>query len=200
MQFAGGHQEGAVAAEADDFGQHTTLVAEVVGLDLADRAHRHADACGFQHQAGHAQQRAHRFQRLRHGGVLLQVGQVAQPALVARGQALGQGGLHGHQRSGCVCTAACSPAWLPACKASSCPMLAAACAQRSAMRASMAPTSLCTNTPPRSTLVSASSRGAARGQRFFGAFGHQRQVLRVDVHGDVAGAEHHRVDGFTGHV
>ncbi len=61
MDFAGGHQEGAVAVEADDFGLHRRAV---VATDFEDRADRRADAGGLEHQPGHAHQRAGAGQRL----------------------------------------------------------------------------------------------------------------------------------------
>jgi hypothetical protein len=77
VDLAGGHQEGAVAVEAHHFGKHRRLA---FAAHLADRADRHAHTGGLEHEAGDAHQGALGFQRLRQGGVGLQVGQVALPA------------------------------------------------------------------------------------------------------------------------
>ncbi len=84
VQLAVGHQEGAVAVEADHLGQHRRLA--VAAAQFAHRAHRHAHAGRFEHQAGHAHQRADAFQRLRQCGVGLQIDEEAGPALGAGGR------------------------------------------------------------------------------------------------------------------
>ena len=79
VHVAGGHQVGAVAGEADDLGEHRRAAPSARLADLADRADRHADARGLEHQAGDADQPALRLERQRLGGDALQVGEVAPP-------------------------------------------------------------------------------------------------------------------------
>jgi hypothetical protein len=78
VHFTGWHQVGAVAGEADHFGQHRRLS---VAMHLAHRADGRAHAGSFEHEAGDAHQRAFDFERLRRFGEVAQVAQVVGPAL-----------------------------------------------------------------------------------------------------------------------
>jgi hypothetical protein len=154
-------------------------------LHLAHRTHGHAHAGGFQHQAGDAHQRAHGLQRQRQAAKSAGRLQVARPALRRAGS------------RGLFCTGVLrrpGPVRLvvPAAGVWGQP-IAAACAQRDWRCARRwRHRSDSTRQPPRSTPGSAISRAPRACQHFLRAVGHQRQVLRVHVHGDVARRQQHR--------
>ncbi len=81
VNIAGRHQIGMVAGETDHFGLHRRLARHA---HFTNRAHRHPDAGRLEHQAGHANQQATRFKRLRLRRQSLEPGQIVRPLVADR--------------------------------------------------------------------------------------------------------------------
>ena len=193
LDVAGRHQVGAVAGEADDLGEHRRLAGHA---HFADRADRHADAGRLEHQAGDADQQALRFERHRIGGERFHVGEIALPVRRRRSCGRLDGSVVALMRGvagsapRCGVSAGASPRLSP-------PSDAAARRQRVSRLASMTPMSDSTSSRRARSRVGDQAR-AARREQVAGAVGDQRLVVGMDAQGDVAGAQHQRLERLLG--